>query len=232
MSAPQSSMAAVGQSEPATGLVQAEVCCAGISYFTVERLRDAEGEVLRDVAGNEQKFTKPHNAMMGDVVEMPRAEFDRLRALDAVQEPGSAPLPGSPGQPKRATVFSQPTLEDGDEGYVPWNAPSMGDPRPQGAGGRELGHALSAEEALALQAKAEGRDENNPHGLDADTNDAYLNYMELSKDELKGLADDNDLDVERTDGKSGEPRKEDYAVALARHDSGSSDGAGEEEAEE
>ncbi len=60
----------------------AEVKCAGVSYF-----------VEQEVPGVDKPLRVRREARFGDVIDnLPKAEFDRLVDLEAVQKPGSAPL--------------------------------------------------------------------------------------------------------------------------------------------
>jgi hypothetical protein len=84
-------------------MAAAEVRCTAIHWFTeVEQ----EGPLGTTIKGRQR-----HIARLGERVDIPKAEYERLAELGAVQEPGSAPLPGT--VPVR-TVFTvgDPTEPD------------------------------------------------------------------------------------------------------------------------
>jgi hypothetical protein len=137
--------------------MQAEVRCAGVVYFDRVAVRDPWGEISKDPNGNEVYALDRSMAGIGEIIELSPYEFQRLSSLGAVQEVGSSPLPGAPGQSALATPFTTPVPPEGGE-IVPWMAPVMGDPRPGGAGtadrhivsGTGPGGALTAEELIEL----------------------------------------------------------------------------------
>jgi hypothetical protein len=110
-----------------TTYVEAQVICAGVSYFVREPVMDAGGEQRKNPADNSPVFfDKRRDAKMGDIISLSPAEFDRLAREGCVRTPDSSPI-------------------------VPWVGPVMGDPNP----GAEVG-GLTVEEALELQRKADG----------------------------------------------------------------------------
>lgn len=177
--------------------VEAEVIASGVSYFSSTKLFDANGDPLNDAAGNQLVTTKRSEALMGDIITVSQAEYDRLLALDAVQEPGSAKLPRDrdPG----ATVFSIP-LPDGQR----WVGPSMGDPRPFGTlADNELHRttdALTDEERAKLEADA--RDAVDPAQKEAmakGNEDAVLVWEDdHTADDVRAFIDANELNVPQT----------------------------------
>jgi hypothetical protein len=134
-----------------TTYVEAQVICAGVSYFVREPVMDAGGEQRKNPADNSPVFfDKRRDAKMGDIISLSPAEFDRLAREGCVRTPDSSPLPGD--GVRYATPFSQPAVVEGDNSpIVPWVGPVMGDPNP----GAEVG-GLTVEEALELQRKADG----------------------------------------------------------------------------
>lgn len=199
---------------------QAEVCCSGVSYFTTEKVLNANGEPRKDKKGDEITFEKRHEAFMGDVITLSTFEFDRLEALGAVQVPGSKPLPGSPGTTPKPTPFGVP-LPDPETGELKaWEGPVMGQPEPHGPGTDDRDivagpRPLTTEEAAELEARARGEQDPDEGPVDAGL---YDSYMELDKEDLKEEAKTEGLTVTREDGRTDlEPTKSDYARALAEH---------------
>lgn len=173
----------------------AEVRCAGISFAIKNPLLDPEGEQVVNDAGIKQFSVERGFARMGEIIELSDHEFAIHFNQGGVQDPGSAPLPGSPGHRPGPTPFSSPVPVDADGQPVSWNAPVMGDPSPAGAGlsDTELsksGGALSPEMIAELNAKADG-----------ETEDAELTELDIDSapsDEVAEFIIDNRLNVQDT----------------------------------
>lgn len=204
--------------------VQAEVRCAGVTYYDRVPVMDPWGEISKDPNGNDIYALDRSMASMGQIIEISPYEFQRLAKEDAVQVPGSAPLPGAPGQSAMATPFTTPIPPEGGE-VQPWTAPVMGDPRPSGQAtdGEYVqnvgpGSALSADELIALQAKADGQGDpsRTAPDLNEDQQGHYDSWMELDKPDLEAEVKTRELEAPRADGRTDlDPRKEDLARALA-----------------
>lgn len=226
--------------------VQAQVICAGVSYFTSEEALGANGQPLKDAKGDPMQVTLRHEAVMEDVIELSQYEFDRLAALGAVREPSSAPL-----RPALvATPFGMPVpnLETGE--LAAYEGPIMGDPRPAGpasASDIELRRgrpaALAPEEAARLERMALGLEDANGNPMEADDVDLEAReevtadeqeaqvdpeahfggenelpaYEDMTKSRLEGLAEERGLEVEGT-GANGNVTKDDLVMALAMDD--------------
>lgn len=174
---------------------EAEVRCAGISYAVKNPLLDPDGEQVRNDAGVPQFSIERKEARMGEIVTLSDHEFKVHEEQGGVQEPGSAPLPGSPGFRPGPTPFSTPVVLDDSGTPVTWPHPVMGDPAPAGAGLSDVelakaGGALTTERIAELEAMASGEgDVKEVTEIDAE---------EASVDEIREFITDNKLNAEDT----------------------------------
>lgn len=187
----------------------AEVICTGVTYYSREQQYDSEGDPLLNRRGEEVVVDVPQFASMGDTVELSAPEFERLKKLNAVQEPGAAPLPGT-GAP-RPTPFSTPVVdpETGEpEGYA---GPIMGDPNP----GAHVG-GLTPEQSAEFAAKAAGSAEDQ----DADAI-ANREYDKASVGALEAELAERGIDKEEIEGSGsgGNVVKADLVATLESDDS-------------
>jgi hypothetical protein len=149
------------------------------------------------------------SASRGEKVDFSQSEYDRLLELNAVQEPGSRPLPGT--GPPVPTPFGTPVRDPETGQALHWEGPVMGDPRP----GAPVG-GLTDDERAALEARARGET-----GDSADESAAIdeRDYEAVSKAGLeaeidrRGIADQ----VEGT-GANGNVTKPDLIAALEASD--------------
>lgn len=179
--------------------MQAEVRCAGISYFTREKILDANGNPRKNPDGTDIESDIRREAAMGQIVELSEAEYDRLVQLGAVQEPGSRPLPGSPGAPTYATPFGVPVMTE--DGPVAYEGPIMGDPRP----GTLHASGLTPEQAAELERRARGADDPEETDADADTPPATgFDVAAATPEEIREHIDSNKLNADQTVGLAGD----------------------------
>lgn len=177
--------------------VEAEVTAVRVAYF----------ETQPSVNDPDQDVQVRLSAARGDKIELSQREFDRLSELDAVQEPGSHPMPGT--GPPVATPFSTPVRDPdtGEESH--WTGPVMGDPTPGSAVG-----GLTPDERAALEARARGE------GGDGSDDAAAIeerDYDGASVPALKAEVARRELDVEGT-GSGGNVVKSDLVAALEADD--------------
>lgn len=215
----------------ADDLIEVEVCCAGVSYFTREPVLGAHGEQMKNPATGEDIFvTLRKEAVLRDRIKLTSYETKRLRDLGAVQEPGSAPLPGDPNRPVQPTPFGIPVpdqdAEPDEHGNLPLTAykgPVMGDPNPVGSVNPNDANALAsptltAEEAARMEADTRAA---AAKAADAATDDGAAlrsGYEEEDKEDLKAEAESEGLNVVRKDGRTDlSPTKKDYVDALVEH---------------
>jgi hypothetical protein len=133
----------------APAMKEAQVICAGVSYFESREVLDASGNPRKDDRGIEIKVDVRLDARLGEIIKISEPEYERLALLDAVQEPGAAPLPGS--GPAKPTLFSTPVRVD-DEMQSTDTAEVMD---PHNATGRN-DSGLTPEEASRLERQTQG----------------------------------------------------------------------------
>lgn len=185
----------------------AEVICTGVTYFTREQQFDAVGNPRLDEKDNEIWVDVPKVATMGETIELSDYEYDRLLSLNAVQEPGSAPLPGT-GRPK-PTPFGTPVIDPETGDSLGYEGPIMGRPEP----GASVG-GLSPEEAAELAAKAAGSSEDK----DADAI-ANREYDKARVPALEAELHERGIDLEDIEPANGEKvLKADLVAALEKDD--------------
>lgn len=163
--------------EPQVELVPAQVLAAGVSYFTKEAVIGPDGEPTRLPNGETLYVTLRHEALQGELIELMPLEYARLKADGFVRDPSSEPI-----LPIRMpTPFSVP-LAVGENGeLMAYPGPVMGDPRPSNPdeSGREMDRRpLTAEESAALEARANGQNEDGSFNVNEATSDEVKEHIE------------------------------------------------------
>jgi hypothetical protein len=176
-----------------------EVTAVRVAYFeTQPSTTDPDGTVqVRLSAGR------------GEVVDFSQKEYDRLADLNAVQEPGSRPMPGT--GPPVPTPFGTPVRDPETGDALHWEGPVMGDPKPGAAVG-----GLSEEERVALEARARGEGgDKNDEAAAIDERD----YESVSKGGLEAEIERRGIgDTVEGTGSGGNVTKPDLIVALENND--------------